>query len=240
MKSAIIGGTGVTSFPSLQLKEQIVSTTYGDVIVYVRQTDDSIVFMQRHGVGRNKVPPHLINYKANIEAMRMLKVQQAVAIYAVGSISSLVLPGCYGLIDQFIDLSRGGRDATFYTGSDQKVRHIPMIEPYSKRLRLKLFQEFSLRGKQVPMKGTYICTNGPRLETPAEISMFRKFGADYVGMTAATETILANEAEIDFAGIAFSVNWAAGLDAEGFSFVEEETLTKMVSELLDVSLKVLS
>jgi purine nucleoside phosphorylase len=114
-----------------------------------------------------------------------------------------------------------------------------MVEPYSRRLRALIAKTAVDQGSRLSLKGTYVCTNGPRLETPAEIAMFRKWGADYVGMTAATETVLAHEAQIDFAGLAYSVNWAAGLDAEGFSFVEEEISSRVVAQVSQLAQSVL-
>lgn len=240
MRSAIIGGTGFHSLQGIDTTAKTIATRYGDVVVHEQNgANEPLVFLPRHGEGEAKVPPHLINYRANIEALRMLGVGQAIAMYAVGSISSLILPGCYGLIDQFIDLT-SGRENTFYCGGSSGVRHVPMIEPFSKRLRTLLVKQAHEIGKNIALKGTYICTNGPRLETPAEIRLYRKWGADVVGMTAATETILANEAGIDIAGIAFSINWAAGLDAEGISFVEEEILSRMVDDILRLAVSVLT
>ena len=235
MKSAIIGGTGVRNLEKTETAERILATPYGEVTVFEEtKGEEPLVFLPRHARD-HRVPPHLINYRANIAALRQLGVQQAIGIYAVGSITSMVLPGCYGIIDQFIDFSGGGRETTFSTGNEAEVRHIPMVEPYSRRLRVFLAKTAHEQGRNISLSGTYVCTNGPRLETPAEISMFRKWGADYVGMTAATETILAGEAGIDFAGLAYSVNWAAGLDAEGFSFIEEETSERVVSEVLGIA-----
>ena len=241
MKGAIIGGTAFNGPLSVPCRKKVVETRFGKVLLYEQiDAEEPMLFLPRHGDASNRVPPHLVNYKANIEALRQEGVAQVIALYAVGSISSLILPGCYGLIDQFIDFTGGGRDSTFFTGKEEPVRHIPMLEPYNKRLRTLLVKKAHEKGRNISMKGTYICTNGPRLETPAEIRLFRKWGADVVGMTAATETILANEAGIDIAGLAFSINWAAGLDAEGISFVEDEILARMMTEMLSISVDVLS
>ena len=110
-----------------------------------------------------------------------------------------------------------------------------MLTPYSKPLRATIAREAARLHIPLCLKGIYVCTNGPRLETPAEIAMFRKWGADYVGMTAATETVLANEAGIEFAGIVYSINWAAGLDAEGLSFIEQETMDSVVGKMTSLA-----
>ncbi|MDX9939825.1 MAG: MTAP family purine nucleoside phosphorylase [Sphaerochaetaceae bacterium] len=231
MKSAIIGGTGCQRLVNKESVRHEISTPYGHAVVFERhEGPDTLYFLLRHGEG-HRVPPHLVNYRANIAALRQLGVTQAIGIYAVGSITSVVLPGMLGVIDQFIDFTGGGREATFFTGADAGVKHVPMVSPYSKRLRTSLIMEASRMDIPLSPKGTYVCTNGPRLETPAEIAMFRRWGADYVGMTAATETILANEAGIEFAGTVYSLNWAAGLDAEGFSFIEEEIADRAIDRL---------
>lgn len=231
MKSAIIGGTGCQAMAGKGAKRTTVTTPYGDAVVFGKQVgEDIIYFALRHGEG-HRVPPHLVNYRAIIAALGQLGVTQAIGIYAVGSITSMVLPGNLGLIDQFIDFSGGSRQSTFFTGGDVEVKHIPMLTPYSKRLRAAIAKEAARLEIPMCLKGTYVCTNGPRLETPAEIAMFRRWGADYVGMTAATETTLANEAGIDFAGLVYSINWAAGLDAEGLSFIEDEIMQRIVDRM---------
>ncbi|WP_422477490.1 MTAP family purine nucleoside phosphorylase [Pleomorphochaeta sp. DL1XJH-081] len=231
MKSAIIGGTGCQAMAGKDAQRSTVVTPYGETVVFEKQHgDDTLYFALRHGEG-HRVPPHLVNYRAIIAALKQLGVSQAIGIYAVGSITSMVLPGNLGLIDQFIDFTGGQRQSTFFTGGDAGVQHIPMLTPYSKRLRAAIAKEAARLEIPICLKGTYICTNGPRLETPAEIAMFRRWGGDYVGMTAATETTLANEAGIDFAGLVYSINWAAGLDAEGLSFIEDEIMQRIVDRM---------
>jgi len=227
MKSAIIGGTGCQRMVNSEWVRHTVDTPYGTVALFEK---DDVYLLLRHGEGHT-VPPHLINYRANIAALQQLGVTQTIGIYAVGSITSMVLPGTIGIIDQFIDFTGGARQSTFFDGGAGGVRHVPMVTPYSSRLRKAIARQAAQLEIPLALKGTYICTNGPRLETPAEIGVFRRWGADYVGMTAATETILANEASIDFAGVVYSINWAAGLDAEGISFIEAETSEKVITQL---------
>lgn len=237
MRSAIIGGTGF-QLPDTGLTRHEIQTPYGEVVLFEDGGgDDALYYLPRHGIG-HVLPPHRVNYRANIQALKQLGIIQAIGVYAVGSITSMVLPGNFGIIDQFIDFTTG-RESTFFDGGATGVHHIPMVEPYSRRLRTLIAKTAVEQGRKLSLKGTYICTNGPRLETPAEIAMFRKWGADYVGMTASTETILAHEAQIDFAGIAYSVNWAAGLDAEGFSFVEEEISFRVMSQVIQLAQSVL-
>lgn len=231
MKLAIIGGTGCQNMVDSQGTPMEVETPYGETEVYAQQHGEhTLYYLLRHGIG-HRLPPHMINYRANIDALRRLSVTHAIGIYAVGSITSMVLPGNLGLIDQFIDFTGGVREGTFFTGGASGVRHVPMVTPYSRQLRAIIARESARLGMTLALKGTYVCTNGPRLETPAEIAMFRRWGGDYVGMTAATETVLATEADIQFAGIAYSINWAAGLDAEGISFIEEEIAERITENL---------
>jgi purine nucleoside phosphorylase len=231
MRFAIIGGTGCQNMVGSQEKRFEVDTPYGSAELSSQEHGEHTIYhVLRHGKNHS-IPPHLINYRANIDALRQLEVSHAIGIYAVGSITSMVLPGNLGLIDQFIDFTGGSREGTFFTGGDAGVRHVPMVSPYSKRLRAIIARESARLAIPLALKGIYVCTNGPRLETPAEISMFRRWGADYVGMTAATETVLAAEADIEFAGIVYSINWAAGLDAEGFSFIEKEIAERITGNL---------
>lgn len=235
MKSAIIGGTGVdTSFP-IEMSQRIVQTQYGEVELFEGVGENSdLIFLPRHSVGHS-VPPHLINYRANIAALKRLGVEQAIGMYAVGSITGNLPPGSWGLVDQFIDMTGGAREHTFFTGGESGVKHVPMVQPYSLALRKSIAGAAIGQGKRdIMLKGTYVCTNGPRLETPAEIRMFRILGGDYVGMTAATETVLAAEAGLPFAAVAFSINWAAGLDEEGVSFLEDETIERITKEIVGV------
>ena len=235
MKSAIIGGTGIDSSFPIDMMQRVVQTPYGAVELFEGSGENSdLVFLPRHSVGHS-LPPHLINYRANISALKQLGVGQTIGMYAVGSITGLLSPGSWGLVDQFIDMTGGGREHTFFTGGDAGVKHVAMVQPYSLPLRKAIARSALEHGnRDIVVKGTYVCTNGPRLETPAEIRMFRILGGDYVGMTAATETILAAEAGIPFAAIAFSINWAAGLDEEGVSFLEDETIERITRDIVAV------
>ncbi len=238
MTSAIIGGSGFQNLVNEESESVTVETKYGTVNLYKKEYHENIIyFLLRHEKGHT-IPPHLINYRANIAALKQLGVTQIIALYGVGSITSMVLPGNLGLIDQFID-STNNRANTFYDEKGAHFEHTPMIFPYSRRLRVLIANKAKELNLTLSLKGTYICTNGPRLETPPEITMYRRWGADYVGMTAATETILANEAHIEFAGLVYSMNWAAGLDAEGISFIEEDISNRATSQLIKLAIDTL-
>lgn len=235
MRTAIIGGTGCRRIIGTASARLDVDTPYGTARLFEKRLGpDTLYLLLRHGE-EHDTPPHLVNYRANIAALREVGVTRAVGIYAVGSITDTVVPGAAGLIDQFIDFTGGSRQSTFFTGGSTGVRHIPMVTPYSELLRMQLLQEAARQSVALGARGTYICTNGPRLETPAEIRMFRLWGADHVGMTASTETILACEAGIEFAGIVYSINWAAGVDATGLSFIDDQTIDSIVDRLTSVA-----
>lgn len=239
MISAIIGGTGCQRIVGSGVTRQEMETPYGNAVVFEKRIGAGTLYLLlRHGE-EHDVPPHLVNYRANIAALKQLGVGQAIGIYAVGSITQALLPGGVGLIDQFIDFTGGSRESTFHTGGSSGVRHIPMEEPYSRKLRLTLAREAEQQSLSLSPGGTYICTNGPRLETPAEIAMFQQWGADYVGMTGSTETILANEAGIEFAGIVYSINWAAGLDVSGLSFINDQRIEQIVDQITRLAQDVL-
>jgi len=239
MNSAIIGGSGFQGLIPATAEQVRVETEYGAATLWKEKVNDNTIFyLLRHEKGHT-VPPHLINYRANLAALKKVGVSQIIALYGVGSITSMVIPGNLGLIDQFIDMTNN-RASTFYDQPHTPFEHTPMVYPYSRRLRILLANKAKELSISLSLKGTYICTNGPRLETPAEITMYRRLGADYVGMTAATETILANELHIDFAGMVYSMNWAAGLDAEGISFIEKEITERAVNQLTLLAKETLS
>jgi purine nucleoside phosphorylase len=238
MSFAIIGGTGTQKIIEGS-KAIVVNTEYGDVTLFENYHKRERYFLLlRHDLG-HKTPPHLINYRANIAALKKVGVKKIVAIYAVGSITDLIKPAEMGIINQFIDFTMGNRLSTFEEGKGDKVHHCPMDNPFDKELSKELLNGAKKLNIELNEGGTYICTNGPRLETPAEIAMFKQWGADYVGMTAATETILANEKQLKFAAIAYSINWAAGINNESISFVDDKAIDLLISKIVKVALSVL-
>jgi 5'-methylthioadenosine phosphorylase len=211
MEAAIIGGTGVYDPGILtDLQTKTVETEYGTVTVTAGKFEQlSVVFLPRHGEG-HAVPPHKINYRANIWALRKLGVSWVLATTAVGSFNPELAPGALVLIDQFIDFTRT-RPYTFYDGGRRGVVHTDFSQPYCPELRELLKRSASEEGIAVHEAGTYICTEGPRFETPAEIRMFRQWGADVVGMTNVPEAVLAREAGLCYAVVSLVSNWAAGI-----------------------------
>ena len=232
---AIIGGTGIDR--DGRFFENAVSEVnrYGEVIYSVK---DDIVYLPRHRPGHS-VPPHRINYRANIAQLRNLGVTDVISVYAVGSITKLIAPTRFGLVHDFIDFAFG-RENTFYDGTDGAVRHVPMIDAFDRDLSAAFLATAIKRGYAVPANAVYVTTNGPRFETAAEIEAFRRIGGDVVGMTLGTEAALLREAGIRNASVAYSINWAAGLDAEGMAFMEGESIMKMVSLLISLAEETLS
>ena len=217
---AIIGGTGVYDPNILSgITDELITTPYGNVTVKTgTYRNRSVVFMNRHGDGHT-LPPHLVNYRANIAALKKIGVKYILATAAVGSINPAMQPGHFVLVDQFLDFTKN-RQATFFDGGDAGVVHTDMTQPYCPELRDVLSRAArSLRLPSHPV-GTYVCTEGPRFETSAEINMYRLLGGDLVGMTGVPEAPLAREAEMCYATAAVVTNYAAGISPTNLSHQE--------------------
>jgi 5'-methylthioadenosine phosphorylase len=213
MKVAIIGGTGVYD-PSIlgEVRTLSVQTRYGHVDVSEgTYLDRQVLFLPRHGAGHS-VPPHRVNYRANIAALKELGVSCILSTSAVGSLNKDMKPGELVAVDDFIDFTKG-RASTFFEGDDGKVVHIDCTEPYCPDLRKRLLQAAKTLGVSMHPHGCYVCTEGPRFESPAEIRMFQYIGGDVVGMTNIPEVVLAGEAGICYATVAMVTNWAAGISS---------------------------
>lgn len=208
---AIIGGTGVYRHTQLQdSREIIVSTRYGEALLQrglIRGRE--VYFLARHGPG-HAVPPHRVNYRANIAALKHLGVTAAIATAAVGSLRESIPPGSRVLIDQFLDFTRG-RPLTYYDGEDGVVVHTDFTEPYCPSLRSAVSRAADILEQPLVMGGCYACTEGPRFETPAEVRALALLGADLVGMTNVPEVVLAREAGICYATVALVTNYGAGI-----------------------------
>jgi 5'-methylthioadenosine phosphorylase len=176
-----------------------------------RLGEQKIIFMSRHGKGHT-VPPHLVNYRANIWALQKLGVKKIIATAAVGSLTSRFKLGDIVLLDQFIDFTKS-RPQTFYEGGEQGVLHVDMTEPYCKSVQGVILKAAQAKSNPIPIKegGTYVCTEGPRFETPAEIRMYQMLGGEFVGMTSVPEVILAKELGMCYASIGLVTNEAAGI-----------------------------
>jgi 5'-methylthioadenosine phosphorylase/5'-methylthioinosine phosphorylase len=209
---AIIGGTGLTTISDLNIiKREQIATPYGSPsaeFVTGELNHRQVVFLARHG-DPHTIPPHRINYRANMWALKLLGVESIIAVAAVGGITPLMAPACLALPDQIIDYSYDRRH-TFFDDEFSPVTHIDFTVPYSQPLREQLvLAAVNANVKLVP-HGTYGCTQGPRLETAAEIKRMEQDGCDLVGMTGMPEAVLARELELEYATLAVVANWGAG------------------------------
>lgn len=208
----IIGGTGLTELPGLsELDARWIETPYGEPSAALnigRWLDQDIVFLARHG-NPHQIPPHLVNYRANLWSLRHAGVNDIIAVNAVGGIDKRLGPARIAIPDQIIDYT-WGREQTLYDGSIA-LDHVDFTEPYSEPLRKHLLSAAKANKITVLERGVYGATQGPRLETAAEIRRFQHDGCDMVGMTGMPEASLAREMGMEYASIALSVNWAAGL-----------------------------
>jgi len=208
---AIIGGTGVYN-PKLldSFTEVTESTPYGEVKAIIGSYNgEELAFIPRHGE-KHTIPPHLINYRANIMALKQLGVEIIIATAAVGSLHFDRKPGSFVLADQFIDFTKM-RPSTFYEGGPEGVVHCDMTVPYCPEIRSAIKKTGDERGLKIHNGGTYVCTEGPRFETAAEINMFKMLGGQVVGMTSVPEVCLARELGICYASICLVTNHAAGI-----------------------------
>lgn len=228
MKIAIIGGTGVEHLPLQDRQEIHVETPFGKVGAFTgRIRGCEVVFLKRHGRSHS-IPPHKVNYQGNIWALRELGARKIVATAAVGSLSSAFKPGDLVLPDQFLDFTKT-RESTFYTG-EQGVLHVDMTEPYCPELRTQIVQAGETMNLELQSQAVYVCTEGPRFETPAEIRMFQKLGGDLVGMTGVPEVVLARELGLCYASIGLITNVAAGIAGHQLTHAEVLEAMQRMSE----------
>jgi 5'-methylthioinosine phosphorylase len=189
-----------------------ISTPYGQpsrAIQEGRIGDATVFFLQRHG-SPSAIPPHKINYRANLWALKSLGVDGVVAINAVGGITEAMRPGLLLIPDQVVDYT-WGREHTFDEGQDGPLLHIDFTEPYERGLRLALLDSADTARIPHEASGVHGVTQGPRLETAAEIQRMARDGCDVVGMTGMPEAALARELELPYVSICMVVNLAAGL-----------------------------
>jgi len=221
---AIIGGSGLTSLKNLDVtRSDVVRTPYGEPsgpMVYGRLNGKDVVFLPRHGPDHS-IPPHRVNYRANIWALKEVGVGRIVAVAAVGGIASNLQARDLVFPDQIIDYTYG-RSHTFFDGEERKVTHVDFTFPYCSDLRRCLTEAARRVGIAAIEKGTYGATQGPRFESAAEIRRMERDGADIVGMTGMPEAALARELDIRYAAIAVVVNRAAGKEESIISLKEIE------------------
>ncbi len=232
LQVAIIGGTGFGA-ALVEGTPEIVETEYGPASLTRADLSGGpeLLFLARHGAGHS-LPPHRINHRANIAALRDLGVNAVFATTAVGSLRPEIAPGDFVVLDDFLDFTKG-EVVTFY-GEPGGVRHTDFVHPYAPDLREILLQT---AGTQITPRihptGTYLCTSGPRYETPAEVRLFGRWGASVVGMTGAPEAVLCREAGLRYAGVALVTNYGTGLlSAAPLSHAEVEAEMAASRDLL--------
>lgn len=209
---AIIGGSGLARLSDLQVeRREVVRTPYGDpscALSFGTLAGVPIVFLARHGYGHT-IAPHQINYRANLWALREVGAESVIAVSTVGGIREDFGPGTLVVPDQVIDYT-WGRKSTFFEGPDNPVTHIDFTHPYDETLRQALADAARTCGEPMAWGGTYGCTQGPRLESSAEVNRLQRDGCDLVGMTGMPEAALARELDLPYAVLAVVANHAAG------------------------------
>jgi len=207
---AIIGGTGFGEALVAGTPET-VETPYGEAALTRASLDDDreLLFLARHGAG-HRLPPHRINHRANIAALRSLEVDAVFATAAAGSLRPEIAPGDFVVLDDFLDLTKG--EVVTFFGEPGNVRHTDFVHPYDPALRETLLAVAGPEiAPRVHPRGTYLCVSGPRYETPAEVRLFVSWGAHVVGMTGTPEAVLCREAGLRYAGVALATNYGTGL-----------------------------
>jgi len=234
---AVIGGSGLTRLASLEeTRREVVRTPYGEpsgTLVFGRIGRQEVVFLPRHG-HQHTIPPHRVNYRANLWALvKAAGAEAIVSVASVGGIRADLAPGTLVVPHQIIDTT-WGRPHTFCDGLDAPVQHVDFTEPYDAGLRARLLCAVEAAGLRAAGSAVYAATQGPRLETAAEIERLARDGADVVGMTGMPEAGLARELATPYAAISVVANWAAGrgdaahaIPLEGIEAVLNEALDKV-------------
>lgn len=226
----IIGGSGLARLAELRhTRRRIIRTPWGDPscpLTFGELDGREVVFLARHGYGHT-IAPHEINYRANVWALREAGAAGVVSVATVGGIGCDCGPGTILVADQIIDYTHG-RKGTYFEGPDQPVTHIDFTEPYDPALRLRLVEAGTSIGEPVIDGAVYGCTQGPRLETAAEIRKLARDGCDLVGMTGMPEAALARELALPYAALCVVANHAAGIGDS-----KEQVSLDAITEVLD-------
>lgn len=231
-KIAIIGGTGIEDpqkFPGFTKK--IIATPYGEALCNIGELcGNQVVFVTRHGVGHS-VPPHKVNYRANIWALKSLGTEEIFATTAVGSLNPEMKAGHFVVCDNVLDFTKS-RVNTFYDTPERGVAHVDFTRPYCPQLRAKVIRCLEKTDITFHKQGVYVCTEGPRFETAAEIRMYAMLGGDLVGMTNMPESLLAREAEMCYVNCSIVTNMAAGISPTPLSHSEVvEAMARSISSM---------
>ena len=231
---AIIGGSGLTQLACLEVaRHEVVRTPYGEpsgTLTYGRIGRQEVVFLARHGHGHT-IPPHRVNYRANLWALvKAAGAEGIVSVASVGGIRADLGPGALVVPHQIVDYTHG-RPATFFDGGEAPVVHVDFTEPYDRALRERLLCAVEAAGIKASGAAVYAATQGPRLETAAEIDRLERDGCDIVGMTGMPEAGLARELETPYAAICALANWAAGR-GDSASAISFERIEAVLQESL--------
>jgi 5'-methylthioadenosine phosphorylase len=206
-RTGIIGGSGLYQMEGIEVIDELdIDTPYGkpsEKLILAKLHGHEVVFLPRHGKNHT-IPPHKINYRANIYAMKLAGVTEIISVSAVGSLREDIAPGDFVIVDQFVDRTRE-RDSTFFDGP--VVAHVSIADPVCGNLRSKLQQACEQESIKTHAKGTYLVMQGPQFSSRAESHLYRSWGMDVIGMTNMPEAKLAREAEICYATVAMSTDY---------------------------------
>lgn len=230
IETAVIGGTGLYQLDGLtEIERRRLDTPWGEPsseIIVAELKGKPVAFLARHGLSHT-IPPHKVNYRANLWALKECGVKNIIAVAAVGGITEKMSPESIVIPDQIIDYTYG-RKHTYFEENLQSVTHIDFTEPYSALIGKKLIAAAKKLSMSVESSGVYAATQGPRLESAAEIERLKRDGADIVGMTGMPEAALARELGLEYACCALVVNWAAG--CAGTTRIEHEEMQLIVDK----------
>lgn len=232
----IIGGTGLTKLANLEItRRQVIRTPFGEpsgALTFGKISEHNVVFLARHGYGHT-IPPHEVNYRANIWALHAQNVTNVVSVATVGGIHPDLTPGTIVIPDQIIDYTHG-RKSTFFVAGDKQVTHMDFTEPYCEAMRQQCMQAVTAAGESFIDGGVYATMQGPRLETAAEINRLERDGATMVGMTGMPEAALAKEIGLCYAAIGVVANYAAGRGSSAHAVHYDEIETALKQSMLRV------
>jgi 5'-methylthioadenosine phosphorylase len=231
---AIIGGRGLTQLTNLKIThQQVMRTPYGEpsgAFMFGTLDQHEVIFLARHGYGHT-IPPHLVNYRANLWVLREQGVSNIISVATVGGIRADLKPGVIVVPDQIIDFTHG-RDATFFEGRDKPFSNVDFTLPFSDKLRTRVLRSAQAAKQPCVDGGVYAATQGPRLDSIAEINRYERDGADMVGMTGMPETALAKELDLNYAIIAVVANYAAGR-GDSLTGINVETVNATASAAME-------
>lgn len=213
MNFTIIGGTGVDT---ANLKKHTLETPYGAVDYGILNEDPKIYFIPRHGFD-HEYPPHKVNYLAQMKAAEIWESRAVFGTCAVGSCDETMKAGDIVLCHDFLDFTKS-RPVTYYNGEDKKTLHIGMSHPYCPILRQEVLEVAEQTNDKLHEKGVYVCTEGPRFETAAEIAFYHQIGGQVVGMTNVPEVVLAKELGLCYVALAMVSNWCTGFKSDDMAF----------------------